>query len=84
MENGAAVPKVKWNVQVWGEGFIGWGVPNMPQISSLAFEECFFILFWNLCHVHVGNVKEMDLYSARRALPVGEAAEARCAPLCTR
>ena len=35
----------------------------------------FFIFFLNLCHVHVGNVKEMDLYSARRALPVGEAAE---------
>ena len=35
----------------------------------------FFIFFLNSCYVHVGNVKEMALYSARRALPVGEAAE---------
>ena len=34
-----------------------------------------FIFFLNSCYVHVGNVKEMTLYSARRALPVGEAAE---------
>ena len=35
----------------------------------------FFIFFLKLCHVHVRNVKEMALYSARRALPVGEAAD---------
>ena len=32
-------------VDPWGEGFIGWGVPSMHKISSLAFEECFLFSF---------------------------------------
>ena len=72
MENGAPGYRARRNVR---EGFYRMGGTNPSKISRIDIEGIFKAFFLNLCHVHVRNVKEMALYSARRALPVGEAAE---------